>query len=369
MARTIAQGYPARRTLTIDFELLDKANPKLSDLLVNQPFHSLYTAGEAIKEIDTSIDEKLNLEIRVANLNEMYSCVPPNKLRTTHLGNLLSIEGFVRKVTSVAPKMMVGAFQCQKCGAIIKVDQNETVLTEPSVCYAGQGGCDRTSSFKLLTDLSTFKDWQKIRIQEPPEDVKLGNQPEKIDSYVLDDLVQIVIPGDRVIFTGVLQTMPKRLSGQTSTVFNQYFDVNHIEVKQTAYTSVDISDDEKQQIIEYSKSSKLPEMWRGSIAPSIYGYADLKDVLVVQLFGSDTITHVDGTFRRGDLHVLLVGDPGTAKSIFLESAYIVAPRAIFIEGPQATGAGLTTSRRRSGELISVATMIMRYPDATIHYIG
>lgn len=339
---TIALEYPTKHTLTIDFELLDKTKSKLSDLLADQPFRSIYNAGEAIKEIDTSIDEKLNLEIRVAKFNEMYPCIPPNKLRTTHLGNLLSIEGFVRKVTSVAPKMMIGAFQCQKCGTVIKIDQNETLLTEPLECYEGQGGCGRTSSFRLLSNFSTFKDWQKIRIQEPPEDVKLGNQPEKIDSYVLDDLVQTVIPGDRVVFTGVLQTMPKRIAGQTSTVFNQYFDVNHIEVKQTAYTSVDISDEEEKQIIEYSKSPRLHKMLRGSFAPSIYGYDDLKDVLVVQLFGSDTITHVDGTFRRGDIHVLLVGDPGTAKSIFLESSHLLAPRAIFIEGPQATGAGLTT---------------------------
>ncbi len=339
---TIALEYPERRTLTIDFDLLDKANSKLSDLLASQPFRSLYNASEAIKEIDTSIDEKLNLSVRVTNLNELYPCIPPNKLRTAHMGNLLSIEGFVRKATSVAPKMIVGAFQCQKCGAIIRIEQDEILLKEPSECYEDQGGCGRMSSFKLSMNLSTFKDWQKIRIQEPPEDVRLGDQPEKIDCYVLDDLVQVVIPGDRVVFTGVLQTMPKRISGYRCATFDQYFDVNHIEVKQTAYASIDISDADKQQIITYSKSPRLHEMLRGSIAPSIYGYGDLKDVLAIQLFGSDTITHVDGTFRRGDLHVILVGDPGTAKSVFLESAYLLAPRAIFIEGPQATGAGLTT---------------------------
>lgn len=339
---TIALEYPSKQTLTIDFVLLDKADSSLADLLIDQPFKALYNAREAIKEMDTSIDEKLNLEIRIANLNEMYPCIPPNKLRAEHLGNLLSIEGFVRKATSPAQKMMVGAFQCNKCGAVIRVEQDEMLLKEPSECYEGQGGCGRVSSFKLLTNLSTLKDWQKIRIQEPPEDVKLGNQPEKIDSYVLDELVQVVIPGDRVIFTGVLLILPKRIAGQTSTVFSKYFDVNHITVKQTAYTSVDVSDDEKQQIINYSKSPRLHEMLRNSIAPSVYGYENLKNTLVVQLFGSDTFTHMDGTFRRGDSHILIVGDPGTAKSVFLEATYLLAPRAIFIEGPQATGAGLTT---------------------------
>ena len=339
---TIALEYPTKQTLTIDFVLLDKEDSSLADLLIDQPFKALYNAREAIKEIDTSTDEKLNLEIRIANLNEMYPCIPPNKLRAEHLGNLLSIEGFVRKTTSPAQKMMVGAFQCNKCGAVIRVEQDEILLTEPSECYEDQSGCGRVSSFKLLTNLSTLKDWQKIRIQEPPEDVKLGNQPEKIDSYVLDELVQMVIPGDRVIFTGVLLILPKRIAGQTSTVFNKYFDVNHITVKQTAYTSIDVSDDEKQQIINYSKSPRLHEMLRNSIAPSVYGYENLKDTLVVQLFGSDTFTHMDGTFRRGDIHILIVGDPGTAKSVFLEAAYLLAPRAIFIEGPQATGAGLTT---------------------------
>lgn len=339
---TVALGYPTKHTLIIDFVTLDKANSKLADLLVSKPHRTLYNAEEAIKEIETTHPSPLHLNIAIKNLSEIYPSIPPNKLRTKHFGNLISIEGFVRKTTSVAPKMVVGAFMCGKCGCVIRIDQTDTILKEPTECYEDQGGCGRMSSFMLSTNLSSFTDWQKVRIQEPPEDVRLGDQPEKIDGHILDELVHIVVPGDRVVFTGMLQAIPKRISGKTSTVFTQYFDVNHIDVKHTAYASVDLSDEDIKQIKEIAKSPKLHERLRDSIAPSVYGYADIKDAIVIQLFGSDSFVHIDGTFRRGDIHIILVGDPGTAKSIFLEAGCLLAPRAVFIEAPQATGAGLTT---------------------------
>jgi replicative DNA helicase Mcm len=334
---TIAANYPNCHSITIDYTSLDE---KTTSDLLSQPYKAIFNAEQALKSFDT-VHGHLDIKLHIKNMDAFFPCIPPNRLRAQHLGQFISVDGFIRKTTSVRPKLEIAAFRCQKCNAIIHIEQNEKTVTEPSECYEEQGGCGRLSTFQLMDNLSKTTDHQKILLQEPPEDIKQGEQAEKLTAYLEDDLVHIVVPGDRVIFTGILRMQPKRVSNRISTVYDTFLDVNNVQVKHTAYSSMNLSDDDKKEIKKLAKSANIVENIYGSIAPSIFGYEDIKKAIMLQLFGSDNIIHSDGTFRRGDIHILLMGDPGIAKSVILESAHLISPRAIFIEGPLASGAGLT----------------------------
>jgi replicative DNA helicase Mcm len=195
---TLATEYPDKRSLLIDYWDVDKADPKLAELLIHQPFKTLFNAEEALKLIDVSMEQKLQLHFRVKNIPESQKILI-RKIRANRLGSFIAVEGLIKKITEVRPKLEVAAFQCHKCGAVIRMEQDEDILKEPSECYEDQGGCGRVSSFKLSTTLSTFIDSQKIEIQENPEGLRGGAQPERISVYLEDDLVGGVAPGDRVM--------------------------------------------------------------------------------------------------------------------------------------------------------------------------
>ena len=244
---TVALTYPDECSIDIEFETLDKHNQELAEKLHDLPYKSIFNAEIALKEIDTA-SGNIPLHLRVKNLHEIYSCIPPNKLRTRDMGQLISVEGFVKNTTPVRPKTTVGAFQCGKCGVVIRVEQNDLFLTEPKECYENQSGCGRAASFTFSKNLSTSVDFQKLKIQEPPEDVKRGEQPEKLIAHLEDDLVHSVVPGDRVVLTGILQMQPKRINNRISTVNETYLEVNHVDVKQTVYASVDWTDGDENKI-------------------------------------------------------------------------------------------------------------------------
>jgi len=334
---TIANSYPKSRSLVVDYATLDE---KTATELHKQPYKIIFNAEESLKSFETAYG-KFALNLRIKNVDKTFPCIPLNELRAQQLGQFVSVDGFVRKTTSVHPKFVVAAFQCQSCGVVIRVEQNENILKEPSACYEDQGGCGRSTSMKLLTNFSTFIDYQKVLLQEPPEDIKQGEQAEKLNLHLEDDLVHRIVPGDRVIFTGILNMQSKCVGNNISTVVDTILDVNHVEIKHTAYSSIDLSDEDIKEIKKLAKSPDVVNRLYGSIAPSVFGYDDVKKAVMLQLFGSDSLIQKDGTFRRGDIHILLMGDPGIAKSVILESAHLISPRSIFIEGPLASGAGLT----------------------------
>ncbi|MCK5112529.1 MAG: minichromosome maintenance protein MCM, partial [Thermoplasmatales archaeon] len=268
------------------------------------------------------------------------------KIRANHLGKYTAIEGLVKKVTEVRPKLQVAAFQCQKCGAVIKIDQEEDILKEPSECYEDQGGCGRISSFKLLMDLSTFIDSQKIEIQENPEGLRGGAQPERISAYLEDDLVGMLAPGDRVIVNGILHSQQRRRGPLRLTSFNKVVDAYSTERQELAFEEVEVTPEDEEEILKISKDPDIYNKMRQSIAPTIYGMNVEKEALVLVLFSGLSKKMPDGTYIRGDIHVLLVGDPGTAKSQLLTYMSKLAPRSIYASGKASSAAGLTAAAVR-----------------------
>ena len=342
---TVAIEYPEKRSLYVDYWDIDRADPKLTEMLINQPYKAVFNAEEALKNVDVAAENKLKLHFRVVNIPDTNKIVI-RKIRANHLGTFVAVEGLVKKRTEVRPKLQVGAFQCQKCGAVIRIEQEEDILKEPSECYEDQGGCGRVSSFKLLTNLSEFIDSQKIEIQENPEGLRGGAQPERISVYLEDDLVGEISPGDRIVANGMLRSMQRRRGQFRLTSFDKAMDAVSIESQEMAFEEVEVSEEDEKEILKMSKDPDIYTKMRESIAPTIYGMDVEKEALILQLFGGLAKEMPDGTRIRGDIHTLFVGDPGTAKSQMLAYMSKLAPRSIYASGKASTAAGLTAAAVR-----------------------
>ncbi len=240
---------------------------------------------------------------------------------------------------------MEAAFKCPKCGAITRVKQEGNILIEPNICP----NCNRKASLKLIAEESTFIDSQKIELQESPEGLRGGAQPMRLVAYLEDDLVGNIVPGDRITINGILRIQARRRGQMKLTEFNRVMDVNSIELKEQAFEEILIDEEDERRIREMSNDPMLAVKIRESIAPTIYGLETEKDALSLQLFGGVPKTMPDGTKIRGDIHILLVGDPGTAKSQLLRYISQLAPRSIYTSGKSSSAAGLTASAVRSDE--------------------
>jgi replicative DNA helicase Mcm len=341
---TLAVRWPEKRSLYIDYDVLDKKNPELAEGLLNEPYKHIYNAEETFNEIDTSVG-KIKVHIRIKNLPSICK-YPIRKLRSEHMGKLISLEGLVKKHTKVKPDVRIAKFQCEKCGAIITEEQTEEILKEPSECYENQEGCGRVSSFKLLTAISGFIDKQKIELQENPEGLQAAEQPEKITVYLQDDLVGKIYPGDRIHVNGILHGMQKRRGAYQLTTFDFVLDACNFEIIESLYQEIDITKDDIKKIKTAAKDPLLYQKMKHSIAPTIYGMNREKEALTLQLFGGVPKKLADGTNIRGDIHILLSGDPGTAKSQILSSLSKRSPRSVFCTGKGASAAGLTAAAVR-----------------------
>jgi len=339
---TMALSYPETKSIYVDYEDIDKYDTKLSEGLINQPYKFIFNAEQAVEEIDTAMEGKLQIHFRVENLPDIQHILIRN-LRSEHAGKLIAIEGVVKKDTKISPTLKVGAFQCQKCGAIIKIEQEGEIQQDPPECYENQGGCGRGSTFKLATDYSTFINRQKIQVQESLETLRGSEQPQKITVYMVDDIVGKIFPGDRVRINGILHNLQRRKGTTMLTTFDFTIDALSIEIKESAYEEIDITEEDEKEIQKASKDPDIYNKMQQSIAPIIYGMEIEKEALLLQLFGGISNDFEDGTKIRGDIHILLVGDPGTAKSQLLKYMHGLAPRSILASGSASTKAGLTAA--------------------------
>ncbi len=327
----IAQGE--RDSLRIFYTDLVQFDPDLADDLLLHPEETLRAAERALAEFDVAADVSLeNTDVRVSEFTRKTEI---REIRSEDVNKLISVEGIVRKATDVLPKILEATFECQRCGTLTQITQTGNEFREPHEC----NGCERKGPFELLHDQSRFVDSQKIRVQESPEGLRGGQTPKKIDVNIEGDVTGKVAPGDRVTATGILRATPQ----DDSTTFELYIEGNNVEIQDQDFEDFEITEEDVERIEELAGRDTLFEDVVESIAPSIYGYEMEKLAMVLQLFSGVTKTLPDETRIRGDMHVLLVGDPGTAKSQLLQYAQKIAPRGIYTSGKGATSAGLTAA--------------------------
>jgi len=326
-----------KNVIFIPFQELASFSPTLSENLLSAPEELFQVLELALEELGLVS----NPRIRLLDLPETQS-TRIRDIRAKHLNHLLLIEGIVRQASDVRPQVINAKFECPSCGTIISIMQIEKKFREPSRC-----SCGRRGSFKLIR--KDMVDAQRIVIEESPENLTGGEQPRRVNIFLKEDLVEPKMedkttPGSRVRVIGVLKEVPVPLqTGALSTRFDLALEANNIIPLDESYEELDISEEDERQIQELAADPKIFEKLTASIAPSIWGYEQVKQALVLQLFSGLKKKKADGTQIRGDTHILLVGDPGVAKSVILKFISTIAPKGRYVVGKGATGAGLTAT--------------------------
>ncbi|MCD2198943.1 minichromosome maintenance protein MCM [Halobacterium sp. KA-4] len=336
----LARKYPREsKSLHLDWRDLYQMDPDLADDYINHPDDLREAAEEALRLYDLPVDVSLGqAHVRVFGLDEHTEI---RAIRAEHLNTLVSVQGMVRKATDVRPKIERAVFVCQRCGAETEVPQGDAGFQEPYQCES----CERQGPFKLDPERSEFVDSQKLRIQESPEGLAGGETPQSIDVHVADDITGEVTPGDHVTVSGVLRLDQSEGSNE-SPVFDLYMEGTSVVIEDEEFDEMNITEEDKQQIVEISNRENIYEQMVDSMAPSIYGHREAKLAMILQLFSGVTKHLPDESRIRGDLHMLLIGDPGTGKSALISYVQNIAPRSVYTSGKGSSSAGLTAAAVR-----------------------
>jgi replicative DNA helicase Mcm len=337
----LARQYPTgAKSLVVDWQDLYQFDPDLADDVRSQPGQLREYAEEALRLYD------LPVEVSLSQAHVRFRALPDvteiREIRADHRGRLIAVPGIVRKATDVRPKITDAAFECQRCGTLTRIPQTGGDFQEPHECQ----GCERQGPFRINFDQSAFIDAQKIRVQESPEGLRGGETPQAIDVSIEDDVTGEVTAGDHVTVTGILQLDQQGNDREASPMFDVYMDGMTVEIEDEQFEEMDITDEEKQRIVELSNDPEIYEKMVGAIAPSIYGYDDQKLAMILQLFSGVTKHLPDDSRIRGDIHMLLIGDPGTGKSAMLQYIRNIAPRSVYTSGKGSSSAGLTAAAVR-----------------------
>jgi replicative DNA helicase Mcm len=335
--------YPTQTSLSIVYLNLDQFSPKLASMVRDEPDEMLELLCEVLQRMDLASGVVLDeAQVRIIKL--------PNKLsirdiRNVDLGKLIAFEGIALKATAVQPQMVVASFECPYCRHIFTILQSGSrAFKEPYECEKESGGCGRKAQkFKLRVDESTYIDSQKIRVQEPIRELRGGDMPRTIDVLLTRDLAGMITPGERIVVNGILRAQQKVEKGVKTAIFEVYVDAVSVEKLEKVFEEIKITAEDEERILELAKDPLLYDKLEANMAPTIYGLKEVKQALLLQLFGSSQKYLRDGRKIRGDIHILLVGDAALGKSAIIGYQASLAPRGIYTTGGKSSAAGLTAA--------------------------
>ncbi|MDI6885547.1 MAG: minichromosome maintenance protein MCM [archaeon] len=341
----LSNSYPERRSLFVKFSEMDIYDPTIADMLLDDPDVTIESATRALREMD--IPTGVTLDEANLRIIKLPRKIKIRDIRSEDIGKLISIEGLVTKATEVRPRIVEAAFECPFCHHIFSVMQSGRQFKEPVECEQESGGCGRKAQrFIIRVDKSKFVNAQKIRLQESPEELRGGELPQVLDVNLEADISGEVSPGDRVIVTGILRSYQRTTQFGKTPFFDIFLDGNSLELKEEEFEEIEITEEDEREIMALRDQPDVYEKLIRSIAPSIYGYEEIKEAMILQLFAGVPKELPDETRVRGDIHVLLVGDPGVAKSQLLTYLVKLAPRGLYTGGKSSTSAGLTAAAVR-----------------------
>ncbi len=326
-----------KNVIYVDFIKLTEFSNILSDEILTNPEETLRLFELAVEELGLVKD----IRIRLTNLPKSQE-IKIRNIRSKHLNEMIVVEGIIRQASDVRPQVVNAKFECPSCGTIISVLQIEKKFREPTRC-----SCGRRGGFRLIS--KEMVDTQRVVIEESPESLSGGEQPKRINIFLKEDLVEPrmeekTTPGSRAKIIGILKEVPVPLkAGGLSTRFELAIEANNIIPLEETFEELDINEEDEKQILELSQDPRIFENLSKSIIPSVWGYEEIKKALVLQLFSGVRKIHKDGQISRGDIHILLIGDPGVAKSVTLGFMAKIAPKGRYVVGKSASGAGLTAT--------------------------
>jgi replicative DNA helicase Mcm len=327
------EKYPDERSIVVDYTDLEMFYADLADLLLEKPEDVIKAAQKAIRNIDP-LRKNANLNIRFRNVRNNIDL---RYLRSKYIGKFVAVDGIVRKTDEIRPRIINATFECRSCMRLHEVPQSSSLINEPAICQECGG-----RSFRLLQEESEFMDTQSTKLQEPLENLSGGEQPRQIIVTLEDDLVDELTPGDIVRITGQLKTV----RDEKTKRFKNYIYGNFIEPLEQEFEELKIDPEDEKEIKKLAADPQVYDKIINSTAPSIQGYREVKEAIALQLFGGSAKMLEDKTRIRGDIHILIVGDPGIGKSQILKYVSKLAPRGIYTSGKGTSGVGLTAAAVR-----------------------
>eukprot|EP00339_Tiarina_fusa_P012817 CAMPEP_0117069932 /NCGR_PEP_ID=MMETSP0472-20121206/49080_1 /TAXON_ID=693140 ORGANISM="Tiarina fusus, Strain LIS" /NCGR_SAMPLE_ID=MMETSP0472 /ASSEMBLY_ACC=CAM_ASM_000603 /LENGTH=760 /DNA_ID=CAMNT_0004792731 /DNA_START=199 /DNA_END=2481 /DNA_ORIENTATION=- len=360
------EGWGCPRVDISMAELRSQDNGQLSQRLRRDPLRHMRALEAACHEI--AKDErpgyfKNDVQIKVA-LSGPVGAAPlsPRGLNSSALRQLVCVEGVATKVSAIKPKVVKSVHYCETTKQHIDrryVDATDPLLGLPRVDSSGR----ETDEIINITPtvyptkdkdgngletefgLSEFKDHQTVTLQEMPERAPMGQLPRSVELVLDHDLVDRIKPGDRVQIVGVYRALATSSTGQatSSGVFKTVVLVNNVSILGRDTSQLTFSPQDVRMIKDLSKRKDILNVLGRSISPSIHGHGNIKKALVLQLLGGCEKNLKNGTHLRGDINILMVGDPSTAKSQLLRSAMMIAPLAVSTTGKGSSGVGLTAA--------------------------
>lgn len=342
-----------RQSLEVTFPHLAREDALLASWLVSAPRQMLDVFHEATFEVTK--EAYPNAEKLLPRMSARIHGVPGadrlRDLRQTHLDELIKVAGVVTRRTGVFPQLQLVHFDCLRCGhrcgpflhapgGADGKDGGAGSGGKPQVCM----GCQGKGPFALNLERTVYRNYQKITLQESPGTVPAGRLPRSKEVVLTHDLIDTARPGEEIEVTGILtHCFSRQLNQQAGfPVFPTVIEANSVTRRDDRFSAGRLTDEDKQDIL---RLARRPDVFRRivkSIAPSIHGHENIKQALALAMFGGQR--KADGHHRlRGDINVLLLGDPGVAKSQFLKYVEKTASRAVFTTGKGASAVGLTAS--------------------------
>ncbi|KAI1757360.1 MCM2/3/5 family-domain-containing protein [Xylaria castorea] len=363
-----------QRRLVVNLDHVRDHNPELAEGLLFDPFDYTIAFDFALKKVVETIPQA-----RPDQTHEdvLYYCAwagsfglnacNPRTLSSNHLNHMVSIEGIVTRCSLIRPKVVRSVHFNEKKNIFHYRDYRDQTMTT-GVSTSSVYPREDEDGNPLLTEYGfcTYRDHQTISIQEMPERAPAGQLPRGVDVVLDDDLVDKVKPGDRIQLVGIFRTLGNRNTNHNSALFKTVILANHIVLLSSkasgGVATATITDTDIRNINKIAKKRNLFELLSQSLAPSIYGHDYIKKAILLMLLGGMEKNLENGTHLRGDINILMVGDPSTAKSQLLRFVLNTAPLAIATTGRGSSGVGLTaavTSDKETGERrLEAGAMVM-----------
>ncbi|KAK0870264.1 MCM DNA helicase complex subunit [Friedmanniomyces endolithicus] len=350
------------RRLTVSIDEIRSHNRELADGLLNAPFDYSQAFDRALKDVIKTLnrpahetaDEAVYYCAYVGSFGE-YAC-NPRTLSSHFLNHMVSLEGIVTKCSLVRPKVVKSVHYNETKGTFHFREYKDQTMTANGAASTSVYPTQDDEGNPLVTEYGycSYRDHQTISIQEMPERAPAGQLPRSVDVIMDDDMVDRVKPGDRIELVGIYRSLGN--AGQGSAVFKTLILANNVILLSSksggGIATATITDTDIRNINKISRQRRVFDLLSQSLAPSIYGHDYIKKAILLMLLGGMEKNLDNGTHLRGDINILMVGDPSTAKSQLLRFVLNTAPLAIATTGRGSSGVGLTaavTSDKETGE--------------------
>ena len=340
-------GEVNAESLQVSYAHLTASKAVIAYFLANAPAEVLQIFDQVAMEV-TLLHypdyERIHSEIhvRITDLPIHYTL---RQLRQSHLNCLCRVSGVVTRRSGVFPQLKYVKFDCSKCHVTLGPFQQESNV-EVKISYCQN--CQSRGPFTLNSEKTVYRNYQKITLQESPGTVPAGRLPRHREVVLLWDLIDSAKPGEEVEITGIYRNnYDAQLNNRNGfPVFATMLEANYVVKSHDQLAGFRLTEEDERQIRALSRDPQIVNKIVGSIAPSIYGHDDIKTAVALSLFGGVSKEAQGKHNIRGDINILLLGDPGTAKSQVLKYIEKTAHRAVFATGQGASAVGLTASVRK-----------------------